>query len=345
MLLKELTELTGVSGNEDEVREFIKKEALLYATEIKVDSMGNLICYKKGKSSKYKIMLSAHMDEVGFIVTGHKEGVIKFSPIGGIDERILPGTRVLAGDKKIPGVIGSKPIHLQGREERGNNIKLKEMYIDIGVEKKEELEKLVALGEYIAFYSKYTEFGDGCIKAKALDDRVGCAILLEILKESYQFDLYACFTVQEEVGLRGAGVAAYAVNPDLAIVLEGTTCSDVPDVKEHEYSTVMGQGAVLTIMDRTSYPNKKLVEFIYNTAIKNNIPAQYKKTTTGGNDAGRIQLIHGGVVVASLSVPCRYIHSPVSVMSKKDFESCLMLVKKVLNELSGDENIMSSFKD
>ena len=220
MLLKELTELTGVSGNEDEVREFIKKEALLYATEIKVDSMGNLICYKKGKSSKYKIMLSAHMDEVGFIVTGHKEGVIKFSPIGGIDERILPGTRVLVGDKKIPGVIGSKPIHLQGREERGNNIKLKEMYIDIGVEKKEELEKLVALGEYIAFYSKYTEFGDGCIKAKALDDRVGCAILLEILKESYQFDLYACFTVQEEVGLRGAGVAAYAVNPDLAIVLE-----------------------------------------------------------------------------------------------------------------------------
>ena len=143
-------------------------------------------------------------------------------------------------------------------------------------------------------------------------------------------------------GGQGAGVP---MQIRIWIVLEGTTCSDVPDVKEHEYSTVMGQGAVLTIMDRTSYPNKKLVEFIYNTAIKNNIPAQYKKTTTGGNDAGRIQLTHGGVVVASLSVPCRYIHSPVSVMSKKDFESCLMLVKKVLNELSGDENIMSSFKD
>lgn len=345
MLLKELTELNGVSGNEDEVREFIKKEAQMHATEIKVDSMGNLICYKKGKSSEYKIMLSAHMDEVGFIVTGNKDGVIKFSSIGGIDERILPGTRVLVGDKKIPGVIGSKPIHLQDKEERGNNIKLKGMYIDIGTESKEELEKLAAPGEYIAFYSKYTEFGDNCIKAKALDDRVGCAILLEILKESHWLDLYACFTVQEEVGLRGAGVAAYTVNPDLAIVLEGTTCSDVPDVKEHEYSTVMGQGAVLTLMDRTSYPNKKLVEFIYNTARENNIPVQYKKTAAGGNDAGKIQLTREGVVVASISVPCRYIHSPVSVMNKKDFESCLMLVKKVLDKLSGDESLINSFKD
>ncbi|HOQ36292.1 MAG TPA: M42 family metallopeptidase [Acetivibrio sp.] len=345
MLLKELTELNGVSGNEDEVREYIKKEALLHATEVKVDSMGNLICYKKGKSSEYKIMLSAHMDEVGFIVTGYKDGVIKFSPIGGIDERILPGARVLVGDKKIPGVIGSKPIHLQDKEERGNNIKLKGMYIDIGADNKEELERLTSPGDYIAFYSKYTEFGDNCIKAKALDDRVGCAMLLEILKESYQFDLYACFTVQEEVGLRGAGVAAYTVNPDLAIVLEGTTCSDVPDVNEHEYSTVMGQGAVLTLMDRTSYPNKKLVEFIYNTARENNIPVQYKKTTTGGNDAGKIQLTRGGVVVASISVPCRYIHSPVSVMSKKDFESCLNLVKKVLDKLSGDASLIGSFKD
>lgn len=344
VLLKELTELNGVSGNEDEVREFIKKEAQKFSDEIIVDSMGNLICYKKGKSSKYKVMLSAHMDEVGFMVTGHGDGVLKFATVGGIDERILPGKRVLVGDKKLPGVIGSKPIHLQEKEERGNNIKLKRMYIDIGADKKDELEKLAPLGEYIAFHSVYTEFGDDRIKAKALDDRVGCAVLIEILKDSHEFDLYVCFTVQEEVGLRGAQVAAYRVNPDLAIVVEGTTCSDVPDVEKYEYSTVLGEGAALTIMDRTSYANKKLVDYMYNAAKKNNIPVQFKQTTTGGNDAGKIQLTQSGVVVASVSVPCRYIHSPVSVMSKKDYESCLKLVRTVLKEFSSNQGLIGGFK-
>ncbi|GAE86898.1 M42 family metallopeptidase [Acetivibrio straminisolvens] len=344
MLIKELTELNGVSGNEDEVRKFIKAEAEKYADSITEDSMGNLICYKKGMSSKYRVMLSAHMDEVGFMVTGYEDGLLKFASIGGIDERILPGKRVLVGDKRIPGVIGSKPIHLQEKIERGNNIKQKNMYIDIGAEKKEEAEKLAPLGEYIAFHSPYTEFGDGCIKAKALDDRIGCAILLEILKETYRFDLYVCFTVQEEIGLRGAGIAAFRVNPDIAIVVEGTTCSDVPGAREHEYSTVMGQGAALTVMDRTSYPNKRLVEFMYKTAIDKNIPVQYKQTTTGGNDAGKIQLTREGVVVASVSVPCRYIHSPVSVMNRRDYESCLKLVKAVLDEMGSNENLIESFK-
>lgn len=344
MLIKELTELNGVSGNEDEVRKFIKTEAENYADEITEDSMGNLICYKKGLSKKYRVMLSAHMDEVGFMVTGYEDSALKFASIGGIDERILPGKRVLVGDKKIPGVIGSKPIHLQERDERGNNIKLKNMYIDIGAEKNEEAERLAPLGEFIAFHSPYTEFGDGCIKAKALDDRVGCAILLEILKETYPFDLYVCFTVQEEIGLRGAGVAAFSVNPDIAIVVEGTTCSDVPGASKHEYSTELGQGAALTVMDRTSYPNKKLVEFMYKTAENQNIPVQYKQTTTGGNDAGKIQLTRDGVITASVSVPCRYIHSPVSVMKRQDYESCLMLVKAVLSAFDNNENLIESFK-
>lgn len=338
MYIKELTELNGVSGNEDEVREYILKNIKDLADDTTVDSMGNIIAFKKGKNSKLKVMLSAHMDEVGFMVTGFGEsGVIKFATVGGIDERILLGKRVLVGDNKIPGVIGSKPIHLQEREERNANVKLKKMYIDIGTDKKDETEKLVSLGDYIAFHSPYTEFGEGLIKSKALDDRVGCAILMEALKERYECDLYACFTVQEEVGLRGSEVAAYTVSPDIALVVEGTTCSDVPGVEKSEYSTILGEGAALTIMDRTSYADKNFVNYIYELAQKNKLPVQFKQTTTGGNDAGKIQLSKSGVVTASISVPCRYIHSPVSVMSQKDFNSCKDIVIAVLRDLGKRE--------
>ena len=345
MYIKELTELNGVSGNEDEVREYTKKRIKDLADEINIDSMGNIIAFKKGKNSKYKVMLSAHMDEVGFMVTGFGEsGVIKFTTVGGIDERILPGKRVLVGDKNIPGVIGSKPIHMQEREERNVNIKLKKMYIDIGTDKREEAEKLVSLGDYVAFYSPYTQFGEGLIKAKALDDRVGCAILIEALKDRYEFDLYACFTVQEEVGLRGSEVAAYTVNPDIAVVVEGTTCSDVPGVEKSEYSTVLGDGAALTIMDRTSYPNKNFVNYIYELAQKNKLSIQFKQTNSGGNDAGKIQMSRGGVVTASISVPCRYIHSPVSVMSEDDFNSCKDIVITVLKDLGKNQHLIENMK-
>lgn len=346
MLIKELTMLNGVSGNEDEVRKFIKNNIEKYADEIKVDSIGNLIAFKRGKAPRFKVMLSAHMDEVGFMVTGYGEGgTLKFRPVGGIDERILLGKKVLVGDRKLPGVIGSKPVHLQERDERGTNIKLKNMYIDIGAEKRDEAERLASLGEYIAFMSEYTELGEECIKAKALDDRVGCSVLMEALQESYSFDLYACFTVQEEVGLRGSEVAAYTVNPDLAIVVEGTTCSDVPGVEKQDYSTILGNGAAITIMDRTSYADKNLVEYMNKLAQKHNVPVQFKQTTTGGNDAGRIQRSRSGVKVASVSVPCRYIHSPVSVMSKRDFESCGKLVKLVLSEFGKNQNLIEVIKN
>lgn len=351
MLLKKLTELHGVSGSEEEVRDFIKAEAAQYADEIRIDSIGNLIALKRGKKSKngsnnYKIMLSAHMDEVGLIVVGHEDnGMIKFKDIGGILDRILPGKRVLVGEKKIPGVIGCKTIHLQDKDERQNNFKMKNLYIDIGAEKKDEAEKLAPLGEYIAFDSDYIEFGDDCIKAKALDDRVGCAVMLEALKGEYSFDLYTCFTVQEEVGLRGAEVAAFQVEPDIALILEGTTCSDVPDVEDQDYSTLLGGGAALTIMDRTSYCDRNLVSFIHDIAKKKSISVQFKKTTTGGNDAGRIQRSRSGVKVASISVPCRYIHSPVSVMNRKDYESVGNIIKLTLNEFSGNPGIIETIKN
>lgn len=346
MILKDLTELNGVSGNEDPVRDYIKNIVKQYTDDVTVDKVGNLIAFKKGTSSQYKIMLSAHMDEVGFIVTGYGDsGTIKFKPVGGMDERILPGKKVLVGNKGIPGVIGCKPLHLQEKEERNNNIRLKSLYIDIGAEKKEAAEKLVPLGETIAFSSEYYELGEDCIKAKALDDRVGCAALIEALKESYTFDLYACFTVQEEIGLRGSEVAAYTVKPDLALILEGTTCSDVPGVEKYDYSTILGGGAAITMMDRTAYADKNLVGFIYNLAKKSNVPVQFKQTTTGGNDAGKIQRSTKGVKVAAISVPCRYIHSPVSVMSKRDFESYISLLKLVLNEFSSNLESLEAILD
>ncbi|MCX7709621.1 MAG: M42 family metallopeptidase [Clostridia bacterium] len=346
MLLKELTELNGISGNEDAVREYIKNKVSEMNLECKTDSIGNVIVHKKGSSSDYKIMLSAHMDEIGFIVTGYGEnGTLKFKTVGGIDERILPGKRVVIGNSKIPGVIGCKPIHMQEREERGINIKLKSLYIDIGAEKKEEAEKLAPLGDYISFHSEYVEFGEECVKAKALDDRVGCAVLIEMLKGQYEFDLYACFTVQEEVGLRGSEVAAYNVNPDIALIIEGTTCSDVPEVDKQDYSTLLGEGAALTIMDRTSYADKNLVRLIYDLSKKYGIKVQFKQTTTGGNDAGKIQRSRSGVKVASISVPCRYIHSPVSVMSKRDYESCKEIVSLALREMSRNTDYIQTIKN
>ncbi|HHW48112.1 MAG TPA: M42 family metallopeptidase [Clostridiaceae bacterium] len=341
-ILKELTDINGVSGDEGDVREYIKKQIEGYVDEARVDRIGNLIAYKKGKTSGFTVMLSAHMDEVGFIVTGFSEnGNIKFQPVGGIDERILPGKRVLVGKRKIPGIIGSKPVHLLEKEEREKVVKIKDMYIDIGCDSKDCAEDLVKLGDYAVFFSEFTELGNNTVKAKALDDRAGCAVLIEILRQRFDFDLYACFTVQEEVGLRGAEVAAYSIRPDIAVVIEGTTCSDVPGISRQNFSTELGKGAALAIMDRTSYYDKELVDFIYNTAKKNNIDVQFKQTTTGGNDAGKIQTSRTGVRVAAISVPCRYIHSPVSIMNIKDFESCSKLVAATLKEL---ESSVDMFK-
>jgi endoglucanase len=343
MLIKELTDLNGVSGNEKEVRDFIIGKVKNLCDSIKVDSIGNIITYKKGSNSKYKVMLSAHMDEVGFIVSGYIEkGFLKFQSVGGIDDRILPGKRVVVGKKKLPGVIGSKPIHQQDKDEREKIAKIKNLYIDIGAETKDEAERLAPLGEFIAFDSEFIELGKDCIKAKALDDRVGCAVLMEALKHNFEFDLYVCFTVQEEVGLRGAQVAAYNVMPDIAFVIEGTTCSDVPNVEPFEYSTILGNGAALTFMDRTCYCDKEMVQFLHQVAIKNNIKVQYKQTTTGGNDSGQIQRTGSGVKIASISVPCRYIHSPVSMMSISDFESVERLTLAALNEMNKDKEFIKN---
>lgn len=334
MLLKQLTCLNGGSGDETEVRDFIYNNIKDYIDDATVDSMGNLIVLKKGRKHDKKVMLSAHMDEVALMVTAIKDdGTIKFKTVGGIDERILVGLKVLVGEKKINGVIGIKPIHMQNEQERVTPIKLKNLYIDIGTTTKEETSSLVELGDYVYFNSDYVEFGNNKVKAKALDDRVGCAILMEMLKESYEYDLYACFTVQEEVGLRGSIITSNRICPDVALVVESTTCLDVHNVKPKDYVTQLGDGLALTIMDRTTIVDKKLLRFLERLANENKIKYQYKRAVAGGNDAGSIQRSRSGVKVASISVPCRYIHSPVSVMDKDDYNAALNLVKAFLENL------------
>ena len=334
MLLKRLTEASGLSGNEKEIRDMIKEEIKNHVDEVKVDRLGNLIAIKKGKADHPKIMLAAHMDEIGLMVKSIDDGgFIKFVPVGGIDERILVSKIVQIGNNKVPGVIGAKAIHLQEPDERGKALKHKQLYIDIGVKSKAEAEKLVSKGDYISFISEYIEFGNNLIKAKALDDRVGCAILIELLKETYDANLYVVFTVQEEIGLRGARVAAYGIDPDFAIVLEGTVCSDVTNVDEAHYGTRLGHGPALSIMDMASLFDKGLMKQIYQTALDHDIKIQFRQITTGGNDAGAIHLTREGIPAAALSIPCRYIHSPSSIMSKDDYDGCARLMKLFLKNI------------
>lgn len=324
MLLKELCQCSGVSGNEDEVSNLILKN--IKADRVTVDSMGNIIAFKKGTVGNKHIMVTAHMDEVGFIISSVDGDFLRFKTVGGIDAAVLCSKRVLIGG--IEGVIGLRAVHLQKKEEREKTVEQKELYIDIGG----GMEDLI--GEYGAFKSDFVEFGNK-IKAKALDDRVGCALLLDLLQNSYPCDITAVFTVQEEVGLRGAKIAAHAVKPDLAIVLEGTTCADVYNTPEHEQVTQQGKGVALTFMDNRMIVNKALLEKIKDIAIEKNILWQYKKTTLGGTDGGAIHTSNEGIPTAILAVPCRYIHSPSCVMDKRDFDAFCALAHEVL--LKGEE--------
>ncbi|MDI9496591.1 MAG: M42 family metallopeptidase [Bacillota bacterium] len=332
MFLKELTELAGVSGCEYEVRNYIKDILTRMGCDYYVDKLGNIIAHNKGRKQK-TIMVAAHMDEVGLIVSGiDSDGFIKFEAVGGIDPRVLNSKAVFVGEKKIPGIIGSKAIHLMTSDEKGKALPLGKMYIDIGTSSKAETEKLVSIGDYVSFNSKYVEFGDNLIKAKALDDRIGCSIILDLLSMKLDADFYGVFTVMEEVGLRGAETAAYRLEPDLGLVLEGTVCADMPEVDEEDKSTLIGKGAALSLMDNTTVYDIDLVRSIAKIAEDNNINYQYRRSSAGGNDAGAIHKTKSGAKTAAISVPCRYIHSPVCVASKKDIHSVLELTKSVIIE-------------
>ena len=349
MYLKTLTELDGISGNEETVSSYIMDICNpfldLSRDSMYIDKLGNLIIFKKGTMNhrdkndrNFRVMLCSHMDEIGLLITGHTDkGALRFRPVGAIDVKILPGMCLAVGEKHLSGVVGLKPLHLKKKEEGDKQIECKDLYIDIGAATKEEALAAVGKGEYAGFISEYEEYGKNRVKSKALDDRSGCCVLIEILKEHFEFDLYLCFSVQEEIGLRGAETAAYVIEPDIAVIVEGTTCSDILGVEIQDYATVSGEGAALTIKDNGTIPDKKLSGLIAVTADKYKIKMQYRQTTAASNDAASIQGSRKGVKVAALSIPCRYIHSPNSILDKRDLDSCRELLNKFLHELEKDK--------
>ena len=260
MLLKKLSEAAGVSSDESEVRNLIKDNIDDKVDELWTDVMGNLIAVKGKNKTGNKVLLSAHMDEVGLMITGiESNGLLKFRPVGSIDKRSLVSKPVLIGKDKTKGVIGSKAIHLQKKSERSKPIPWNNLYIDIGTSSKEESQKSVTLGDYVTFNTKFKQLGINHAKGKAFDDRVGCSIIIDLLQFEYDFPLYVVFSVQEEVGLRGAGRAAYDIDPDMSLIIESTTASDVPETKEKGYSTSLDKGPALTVIDNSVISNKKIL--------------------------------------------------------------------------------------
>lgn len=334
MELKQLTALNGVSGNEEAVRAFIVEAVTPLADEVRVDRMGNVFALKRGADpSAPRTALYAHMDEVGMIVKGlNDNGLISYETCGGIDPRVLVSKRVLVGEKRVPGVIGAKAIHLQTREELSKMLSHDQLYIDIGAKDQKAAEALVSPGDFIAFDSGWVAFGDGLVKAKALDDRVGCYNLIRLLEERYPGEVTCVFTVQEETGLRGAKAASWQLESDRALVLEGTTANDLGDVDEHLRVCSVNRGVALSFMDRASIGHPALYRALRRLAQAQGISWQVKQFVSGGNDAGAVQTRRGALPTAVLSVPCRYIHSPSSVASLNDIDAQFQLAQAFLRE-------------
>lgn len=325
-MLKTLCELCGTSGYEDEVRDYITDILIKEDIPFFVDNIGNIIA-KQGETPD-NIGLFAHIDEVGFGVKGFTEsGLIKFAPIGGILEKILPSHTVTIGKNKINGVIGNTPKHL--KKEKDEKLSYDDFFIDIGAKSKEDAQKDVSIGDAIYWISDYKEFGNNLIKAKALDDRAGVSIILKLLKEK-KYSFTACFTTREEIGIVGAKAILKSINVKNALVLEVTTCADNPSAVGK--TTILGNGVALSVLDKASVSDPDFNSEIIEIAKKNRIPLQKKLTVMGGNDAGAITYFSGGIKTATLSLPGRYIHSPATVISKDDYNSMLELTKKILEE-------------
>jgi endoglucanase len=332
LMLKNLCLLNGTSGDESNVRDFIINQIKDYC-DYSIDNLGSIIAFKKGKyAPNKKVMLCAHMDEVGFIITNiDDDGSLSFDTVGGIDAKVVAGRSVIVNG--IKGVIGLKPVHLLSDDEKKTAPNVKSMRIDIGAESKEDAQKFVHLGDYAYFDSDYTEFGDGYVIAKALDDRIGCMLLIELIKSELDYDTYFCFNVQEEVGLRGALCTSYQVQSDVSIVLEATTAADLCQVTGGDRVCILGNGGVVSFMDGRTIYDKELYNLAMNTAIENNIKVQTKTAVAGGNDAGAIQSSGKGSKVLAISLPCRYIHSGASVVKLSDIEETRKLIKTLLPKL------------
>ena len=339
-LLKQLCLLNGVSGDEGEVRAFLRAQAEPYADSIRTDALGNLIVFKQGaKATGNRLLLAAHMDEVGLIITHvTDDGFLKLGFVGGIDRRIAIGKPVVLGPDRVPGIISLKAIHLTDKAELKKVPKTDSLYIDIGAGSREEALKKVPLGTYGSFVSQPEEFGDGFFKARAIDDRIGCAIMLELLKEELPLDVTFAFTAQEEVGTRGAFGAAFSVTPQVALVLETTTAADLPGVDSHRRVCAPGKGPVISYMDGSTIYDRGLFEDLRRLAEDNGIPWQTKEYIAGGNDARTIQRTKQGVRVAAMSAATRYLHAPSSVASVADFKNMLELTRLFLLDQARQAN-------
>lgn len=332
-LIEKLSYLNGTSGDEKEVSDFIIKN-LPKDVSYRIDNIGNLIVEKRGrKTPEKKLMLAAHMDEVGFIITYiTDEGYLKFAPVGGISPSVVFGRQVRFSDSTV-GVIASKPIHLLSSDEKDAQPKIDELYIDIGADSKEQALSVVKEGDFAYFTSEFLEIGNGFIKAKALDDRAGCAILLELMKKELPYDCTFVFTTQEEIGTRGATCAAYNVKPDFAIVVETTTACDIAGTGGEKQVCKLGEGAVVSYMDRSTIYDRELYKLAFDIAEENDIKIQTKTAVAGGNDSGAIHKAVGGVRTCAVSLPCRYLHSPSCMIKKDDISSAMSLIEKLIERI------------
>ena len=333
-LLKNLTEAVGVSGDEKEIRLLIRDLIADHVDNWEVDTMGNLIALKKGTGeSDMRVLVDAHMDEVGLMVTDvGSDGSIKFDAVGGFDDRALLAKVVQIGPKKIIGVIGAKPVHLLNATERNRVVKKDSMRIDVGAKK--AVSSKIKVGDRAAFVTKYEELGETAV-GKAFDNRAGCAALIELLQTNpYPFDLYAAFTVQEEVGLRGAQVAAHHVKPDIAIVLECTPAYDLPTKEDVSPNVALGKGPSIYVMDRGTIQDPRLVAHITKTAAAHDIPYQIRRPGGGGTNTAVIQRSHGGVAAATIAVPGRYAHTPCMMINLEDYANVVKLAEATLRGLT-----------
>jgi putative aminopeptidase FrvX len=337
--LEKLSNACGVAGREEEVRNLMIKRLKPYVDEITVDKLENVIAIKKGEKAAPKVMLAAHMDEIGLMVKIiSKKGFLQFAKMGGIDDRILLAQKVIIYTEKgaLPGIIGSKPPHIQKEEERKKIVKYDELFIDVGAESREDAAKMgVKVGDVVGFDVKYAKIGKDTVIGKAFDDRVGCAVMIETLKQLETTDctIYAVGTVQEEVGLRGAGTAAFGVDPDVGIALDVTVAGDVPGVREFDTTVKMGKGPTLTISDSGLITHPKVLRLLLDAAEENKIAYQLETGLMGSTDAARISLTRQGVPSGTVCVPARYIHSPVSMLSLKDAENSAKLAVAAIQKI------------
>lgn len=331
-MLKEICLLNGTSGREENVRNYII-DKIKGKCEYSVDALGSIIAFKKGrKLPPKKVLIAAHMDEVGFIITDiTDDGYLCFAPVGGIDSSVVLGRHVDING--INGIIGAKAVHLLTDEEKKTEPSMGKLVIDIGATDKSQAEKYVNLGDCAYFSCDFCELGNGFIKSKALDDRIGCMLMIELINSNLEYDTYFAFNVQEEVGLRGSGCSAYSIKPDIAIVLEATTAADIDGVTGGDKCCVLGNGPVVSFMDGRTIYDKSIYDLAFKIAKENDIKIQTKTKIAGGNDAGAIQQSAFGCRVAAVSLPCRYIHSGASVVNIGDIEETRRFLPLLISEL------------